>query len=176
MTEMSKEYGTALFMLAKEKKEQKRYAEALEQILAQLEATPEYMELLASPSIPKDERVELIERAFGSSMPEYVVSFLKLLCERGRIRQLAECQEAYNKLLDEDMRVSVARVTSAIELTSAEKERLRKRLEKMSGRTVELECIIDSSILGGLSVEIDGKIIDGSVRHRLNEIKDVMSK
>lgn len=176
MTEMSKEYGTALFMLAKENNEQKGYAQALDEILAQFNANPEYVELLASPSIPKDERVEAIERAFGTSMPEHVVSFLKLLCERGRIRQLAECAEAYNKLLEEDMKISVARVRSVIELTVAERKALKKKLEKMTGRAVELECVIDTSILGGLSVEIDGKIIDGSVRHRLNEMKDVISK
>lgn len=176
MMEMSKEYATALFMLAREKGTEGEFAKSLEQIVGIFSKNPEYIELLATPSISKEERVQIIEDAFGKIAPEHVVSFLKLLCERGRIRQLYECVEVYNKLLDEDMKISVARVVSCVELTKIEKDRLKKRLEKITGRKVILECEVDKSTLGGLVVFVDGKVIDGTLRHRLDEMKDVMSR
>ena len=176
MTEMSKEYGMALYKLAKENKVEKSYAEALKTVLEVFLANPEYMELLATPSISKEDRVAVIESAFGNAVPEYITSFLKILCERGRIRQLAECVEVFNALLEEDMKISVARVVSSVPLTLEEKKRLKARLEKMSGRKVSLECSVDKSLLGGLVVEMDGKVINGSLRQRLDEMKDVMSK
>ena len=74
------------------------------------------------------------------------------------------------------MKISVARVVSSVPLTLEEKKRLKARLEKMSGRKVSLECSVDKSLLGGLVVEMDGKVINGSLRQRLDEMKDVMSK
>jgi F-type H+-transporting ATPase subunit delta len=176
MMEMSKEYGMALYKLAKEKKVEKSYAEALKEVLEVLLASPEYMELLATPSISKEERTAVIESAFGSAYPEHIVSFLKLLCEKGRIRQLSECIDEFNALLAEDMRESVARVVSSTPLTLEQKKKLKARLEKISGRKISLECSVDKSLLGGLVVELDGKVINGSLRQRLDEMKDVMSK
>ncbi|MBQ7412536.1 MAG: ATP synthase F1 subunit delta [Clostridia bacterium] len=176
MTEMSKAYGMALYGLAKENKQEKSYAEALKLVLTLFSENPEYVELLATPSISKEERAQIIEDALGKCVPEHILSFLKLLCERGRIRQLAECAEEFNRLLDEDMRVSVAKVVSSVELTPEEKKRLKARLEKMSGRRVTLECRVDKTLLGGMVVEMDGRVINGSLRHRLDEMKDVMSR
>lgn len=176
MMEMSKEYGTALYMVAKENKSERELLEALSQIVNIFEQNPEYIDLLSTPSISKEERVGIIEEAFGKQMPEHVVSFLKLLCERGRIRQLYECVEEYNRLFDEDMKMSVARVVSCVELTKIERDRLKKRLEKITGRKITLDCEVDKSVLGGLVVYVDGKVIDGTLRHRLDEMKDVMSR
>ena len=176
MTEKSKEYGTALFSLAMENQAEQEYAEALEVILAAFEETPEYIEFLASPGIPKTERIDAIEQAFGANLPEYVVSFVKLLCEKGHIRSFKACVHEYNKLLDVSKNVSVAKIVSAVELTDSEKERLKQKLEKMSGHFVELECTVDASLMGGLVIEMDGKVIDGSLQRRLQEVKEVMSR
>lgn len=176
MTEKSKEYGTALFSLAMEEKAEKEYAEALDMIAGLFQENPEYMEFLASPGIPKAERIEAIDQAFGSSLPEYVVSFLKLLCEKGHIRSFQSCVSEYKKLLDVSLNISKAKVVSAVELTKEQKERLQQKLEKMSGHFVELNCSVDASLMGGMVIEMDGKVIDGSLQRRLQEVKEVMSR
>ena len=175
MTEMSKEYGTALFTLAKENKATEEYAKALEEIVELFRANPDYYELLACPSISKSERLEIIDEAF-KSMPDMVVAFLRLLCERGRIRELEGSVIEYNRLYDEDKKILIAKVTSCVELTKGERERLKARLEKISGNTVVLECAVDESVLGGLVVEMDGRVLDGTLRHRIQDIKEVISK
>ena len=176
MERMCNEYGTALFMLAKENNSENEYAKALDTVLGVFGENPEYMDFMASPGIPKAERLKAIEVSLGDSVPEYVVSFVQLLCERGRIREFEGCVKEYKKLLDASKNVSAAYITSSVELTSAEKAKLKEKLEKMSGHSVILECSEDKSLMGGIVIEMDGKIIDGSIRRRLHEVKDVISR
>ena len=175
MTDIAKEYGTALFMLACEVDKKKEYASALETIEAMLLETPEYINFLASPSIPLSERINAIENAFSDKVPEHLLSYLELLCEKGRIACLLQSIKEYKALLDASEHVSNATVTSAVELTVEEKDKLKAKLERINGGLVNINYLIDESLLGGIIVEIDGKIIDGSLRHRLREVKEVIN-
>ena len=86
MTQTGREYGTALFMLALEKDKKHEYRDALETVCSIFKAEPEYIEFLASPSIPMSERLGAVEAAFGAYVPEDVVSYIQLLymlCLRG---------------------------------------------------------------------------------------------
>lgn len=172
---MSKEYGEALFMLAAECNAADEYSAALDMVLSVFDENPEYVDFLATPSIPKTERIDALEKAFSDAVPEHIVSFIALLCERGRIREFGGCVKEYKELLDASKRISVAKVVSSVELTDGEKEKLRTKLEKMSGQSVILECSVDESLLGGIIIEMDGKVMDGSVRSRLQEVKEVIS-
>ncbi len=82
----------------------------------------------------------------------------------------------YKKLLNELSRVSTAQVTSAVELSEEEKSALKEKLEKLIGHTVIPEYSVDTAILGGLIVEIDGRVMDSSLQKHLKDVKDVISK
>lgn len=174
MAQISSEYAEALFALAMETGNVCEYTKALDTVLELMNENPEYIDFLASPDIPKQERVAAIEAAFGESIPETVVSFLCILCDRGRIRTLKDCIEDYKKLSDAADGLSVAAVVSAVEMTDGEKTALREKLEKLCGHRVELDCSVDKSLIGGVKVTVDGKVIDGSVKQRLHELKGAM--
>lgn len=176
MTQTSREYGEALFSLAKETGKENEYAVSLECILEVIGDNPEYIVFLSSPSISLEERLDAIDKAFGSSIPEDIVSFVKLLCEKGRIHLIKEAIEVYKNLLDAQNMVSTAFVKSAAELNEDEKEKLKDKLEIKVGHSVVLECCLDESLIGGMVIEIDGKVIDASIKSRLSEVKDVISK
>ena len=175
MTEISKEYGTALFMLACEENEQERYAKALESIENAFLENPQYQELLASPSVSLNERLCVIDTVFADSIPEHILSYLKLLCEKGRIPYFIESVQAYKELFDASKHISNAKITSAVELTENEKQKIIAKLESMEKGKVQAEYFVDADLLGGFIVEIDGKILDGSLRRRLHEIKGVIN-
>lgn len=176
MTEMSKSYADALFSLALETNTVFETLMTLKEVRDGLYATEGALDLLASPSIPKDERCAVLEKAFGDVQPEHVMSFVGVLVQHGHIRELNDCVEAYTALHDEHARLSTAYVTSAVELTEGEKAKLIEKLSQKLGRTIHLECAVDPSLLGGLVVNVDGKVIDGSLRSKLQEIKEVMTK
>ncbi len=175
MTDTSKEFASALFELAMETHAEEATLEALKDVRAIFDAQPEALALLASPAIPKKERLAVLEKALGDSVPDTVMGFLQVLCSHGQIRNLNGCIHAYEELYNASRKLSTAYVTSAVPLDDEQKSKLKQQLEKRLGRIIRLECRNDASLLGGLIVEVDGKVIDGSLRHRLHEIKEVMN-
>lgn len=176
MTDMSKAYADALFSLALETNTVFETLMALQEMRNGIYGTEGALELLASPSIPKDERCAVLEKAFGNVQPEHVMSFVGVLVQHGHIRELDDCLQAYTALHDEHCRLSTAYVTSAIELTAKEKADLTQKLSRKFQRTIHLECAVDPSLMGGLVVRVDNQVIDGSLKHRLHEIKEVMNR
>ena len=176
MTDTSKSYADALFSLAMETNTVSETLSALRELRDGLYATPEALDLLASPSIPKDERCAVLEKAFGDVQPAHVMNFIQILVQHGYIRELDDCLAAYTELHDAARRLSTAYVASAVELTAVEQAELTEKLSRKLGRTIRLECTVDPSLLGGMVVRVDGKVIDGSLKHRLQEIKEVMNR
>ncbi|MBR2615407.1 MAG: ATP synthase F1 subunit delta [Clostridia bacterium] len=174
MNEISKEYGSALFLIACEVGKEEAYLEALQVVEDAFRDAPELGALLGSPNIPVRERLEVIDTVFGERLPEHVLSYLKLLCEKGRIPQLCESILAYRELYDAAKHQVLATVTSAVPLTEEEKEKLIQKLETLSSGRVQAEYRIDKALLGGFVVEMDGRVLDGSLRHHLHKIKGVI--
>ena len=121
MPEIAKEYGAALFLVASENKNQIAYYEALQTIESAFLENPIYLDMLSSPSISLIDRISAIDAAFGKTLPEEVLSYLKLLIEKGRIGIFLESVQEYKALLDASLRTFKAQVTSAVELTEEEK-------------------------------------------------------
>lgn len=163
-------------MLAAENGATDLFDKDLDIILETVKENPRYMELLSSPVIPIEERKSIIEAAFGGFVCRDAVSFLKLLCERKHIGGLSDCVKEYKAMLDESKKISTARVRSAVELDEKQKAALIRKLEKKSGHRVVMEYAVDKSIIGGLTIELDGKIMDASLNKHLRDIKDVISK
>ena len=175
MTDISREYGTALFALACEGQSQEEYALSLETVERAFEQNPDYAEFLSSPSVPLSERLASLDACFGDRLPEHILSMLKLLCEKRRLFCLGEAVREYMALLDASKHVSSARITSAVPLTDDEKRRLIQKLESVCHGKVNAEYFVDGAVLGGLVVEIDGKVMDGTLRQRLRNVKEVMN-
>ena len=176
MTELSKDYAEALFALAAEEKQEKAYLEALDTAAALFAEHPAYTELLACPAIPQTERTALLEQALGEILPEQALSFVQLLCNHGHIRSLSACIEDYRRLYQTAVAMSTAYVTSAVPLTEEEKVKLTETLSSKTRRMVELVCTVDESLLGGMIVQLDGKVMDGSLRRRLQVVKEVIEQ
>ena len=172
---LSTEYAEALFALALEQGKSKEFFEELTLVNDILLSTPEYLAILVSPSITVSEKIDLVDKAF-SSLDEMVLNFLKLLIEKGRISIFPLCLEEYQRLYDASRKTIVATVISAAELTDSEKAKIINKLEKKYGCKIELECQVDESILGGLIIKTEDSIIDGSLKKKLRDVKEVIRK
>lgn len=175
MTDMSKEYAVALFMLACEEDCCSLVSESLVFIKNTTIEHDGYLDMLASPAISVEERLNLIEEAFGELHP-YAVSFLKLLCERSYIHCLYDAIDEFHRLIEEASQVLTANVTCAVPLTDRQEAELKQKLEDKLGHPVNICMTVDKAVLGGLIIETDGKLIDASLLRRLGDIKEVISK
>ena len=176
MSDLSKEYAEALFALAAEMKQEKAYLEALRVVGDAIAAEPDYVDLLAAPAVPAGERAALLEQAFGAAVPEQVLSFVQLLCTHRQIRHLPDCIDEYHRLYQAAVAMSTAYVTSAVALTDEQKAHLAEKLSAKFGRTIDPICTVDKHLLGGITVRIDGVVLDGSLRRRLQAVKDVIEQ
>ena len=170
MTETARVYGGSLFELAAEEHLEEEILSEMKEIRALFRENPEYPRLLSEPSIPRKERIGLIDAAFGSQAEPYLVNFIKLLCEKNLLREFGGCQEAFQRRYYAAHNIAEAVVTSAASLSKEQEELLKKKLETMSGKTVVMELKTDPSVLAGVRVELDGKLFDGTVKGRLAEL------
>ena len=177
MNDVSKEYSEALFSLAAEESKEKDYAEALAGLRSVLVENPKFIDLLSSPCISLSERKKVVDTVFkgGDEVQTNIASFLKLLCEKGHVNEIFDIIDETTDMLKAAEGISTGYVTSAVELTDAERSELAEKLEKLLGHRVELVCGVDESLLGGVVVRIDGKVIDGSLKYKLQNIKEIIS-
>ncbi len=176
MTETSKEYAEALFALAAEENKLDEVKKDLGVVLSQFRENPAYADFLACPNIPVNERLGAIDEAFGDAVCEYVISFLKILCQKGSIHSVYKIILDFDDLYKASKGIATARVISAVALKADEKEKLKAKLEKLCGKQVVMECIRSSSVIGGIIVYVDGRVLDGSLKRRLHDIKEVIDK
>lgn len=174
MTKTSREYAEALFSLALEADQPEAFAEGLGTVEQALEENPGFLQLLSSPAIPREARMDALSQAFQEKIPFSELVLLRMMVSRGHARNMIEMIREYRDLQREQRGESEALVTSAVPLTEAEREALRTKLEKRFGRKMVLKCEVDPSLLGGIRVETEGRVLDGSLRARLQEMKEVM--
>lgn len=176
MTGRGREYASAIFATGLEDNCLEEINDGLKVIKEVLDSDPMFADFLLSPAIPKEERVKAVEESFGKILNKNLTAFFCILTAKGHIKDLDECIEVFNEYYKESMKKSEATVTSAVDLTGEQKDKLRKKLEKMSGRELTISYRIDKSLIGGIIVETDGTRLDGSIKRRLKEIKEVMEQ
>lgn len=169
-------YAEALFLLSREEESSREYLTALCDICTVFRENPEYPVFLASYAISKEKRIEAIEKAFGGRIPERVVSFICILCEKRKIFEIEEIKSEFENMYFQAENISKAVVTGAYPLSDDQKAKMKEKLERLCGHRVEAQFETDRSLIGGMTVELDGRIIDSSVRNQLNKLREVMDK
>ena len=175
MTATGKHYAEALFMLARDENSVDEFYDGLVTAKKVFNENPEYLRFLSTPSIPKAERTSALAQAFDGKINKYVLSFLQILCERQNAESFNECFAEYEALREWSKNTAVAVVTTAVALTQDQERSLLSALQKRTGKTVTLKTVIDKELLGGIKVEIDGEILDGSLENNLKRAREVIS-
>lgn len=136
----------------------------------------ELREALDSPAVPLPQKTKVLE-AIGQILGSSPVTrnFLRVLLTNYRLGLLAEALQAYHKIANERRGVVQVIVSSASELSAAEREGVAARFRKLTGKQVELEFKIDSELLGGILAQIDSTIYDGTVRGSLARIRQQLT-
>ena len=130
------------------------------------------VKILANPAIPVERRAAVLTDLLGERASGPVQNLIQLLLRRGRIEALPRVAEEFRRLDDDRQGITHATATTAAKLTPEEVKALTERLERSTGRRVALDVEIDPSLLGGLVVRVGDRMIDGSVRGRLERLRN----
>ena len=171
MTEIARMYGGSLYDLAAEEGLETRVLDELDEAAKLIRDDPEYLRLLSTPSIPKKERCALLDEAFRGQVHLYVLNFLKILCENGTLRELPGCARAYRIRYNAAHGILEATATSAVAMTEQQAKSLHEKLEKLTGKTIDLKTKVDPAVLGGIRLDIEGTELDGTVQNRLSALR-----
>ncbi len=174
MMRISNDYALSLFELAKEQNRVDDYKAALDTVGQVIRENPKWLSLLHTPAIPLEERLGLIDDAFGALKAREVLNFLKLLCEKGEILHLPECIAEFFGLEKEFQNRIPVEVRFAAPLTDGQKTRLEEKIAKITGKVPEITYYRDPSLIGGIRVQIEDAVLDGSLSARLGALKGVM--
>ena len=174
MTDAANQYGKALYELCAEEnllKEVLPQLKAIEEAAAQ---EPKFLTLLSAPSVPKQERCRIIDTTFAGKVHPYLLNFLKILTEKGYMKQFPGCCRVFRELYNAAEGILCVTCVTAAPMASELKEKLILKLSSVTGKTIDLTCKVDPSCLGGVRLDFDGKQVDGTVRRRLEDVKSIL--
>ncbi len=166
----AKNYGDALFMLAKELDEIEIVKSDFDALCVVMEQNSDYLKLLDTPSLSREERVKLVDTAFGS-LNKNLVNMVKILTERRLVYLIHKIREAYILAYDEHFGIERVEAISAIPLSDNQINKLKIKLEKVTGKQIVVTNTIDSSILGGMKLRYLGIQVDGSIKTKLDNFE-----
>jgi F-type H+-transporting ATPase subunit delta len=173
--------------MARSRGSARRYAEAAFQIAqrdgtvdtwrsdlataAEILGREDALRVLANPAVPYEARAELAERITAGDISPPALNLVRLLLRRGRIDLLPGVAREFYRLYARREGITEATIVSAAPLDPSEEQALRQRLIEMTGGRVEMDFTIDPSILGGVVVRLGDRLMDGSVRGRLERLR-----
>ena len=170
MEEIAKVYSEALFDVAREKGELDEVQEQLGQFTDAVDRDQDLQVFFFSPYFSSAEKRDGIAKAVTDGNPE-LVNFLELLAEKHRMPALFRIRARFDELYDKANERLEVTVTSAVELDPTVVENIGAEIERKTGKTIELNSEVDESIIGGLVLQVGNRVMDASVRSRLDKLR-----
>ena len=174
MTEVASTYGQALYDLAKEEGLSKEILGQMTVLKDCFEAESAFVQLLCTPSITKEERCQVLDESLRAQVHPYVLNFMKILTEKGYMRHFSDCCQMFKQQYNADNGILPVTAVTKLPLSDELRRKLTEKLSSVTGKTIELECRVDPECLGGVRLDLGGMQVDGTVRHRLDEIRTIL--
>jgi F-type H+-transporting ATPase subunit delta len=172
-----KRYARALVGLAEEQNKIEVFGGELEKVQEAFSVHKELKMVLVNPTYSKGKKAALLTELMEHlDLSEDIRKFLGLLLEKDRLKFYSQILHSYRQLADECSGIERAQLTSAKRLTKEQKELIKTELEKQTGKKVDLEIKVSSSLLGGIKTEIGGRVVDGSLLTQLKRMGDTLTK
>jgi F-type H+-transporting ATPase subunit delta len=162
-------YAKAVFELAEQDGQVEEWGRRLAEV-SRLMADPEVASVLTNPTIATELRMALVSDA-PHVLDREGTNLAKLLIESNRVREVAAIEEEFERLADEAAGRVRATVTTAVELTAGDRDRVEEELSKRLGKEIRMRTVVDPRILGGLKLQYGDRLVDASVSTRLQQLR-----
>lgn len=173
---VEKRYAEAMVQLALQTGEIDSIQKDLQSVVSHFIKIPELKALLLNPQVRTDVKKDFLKSIFGTGIKPEVLSFLMLLLDKGRVKNLSGILDEFIKSADKKRRMLNIKITSAVALESSQIAKIRDKyivLYNATGAKVVTE--IDESLIGGIKVVIGDKVIDGSIKGKLEDLNKLVT-
>ena len=165
-------YAQALFSVVRAEDELDRVEDELYRFGKLLDSNHELKQALANQSLDKDQRAKVLNELLADKVSPHTLGLLNFIVAQGRARQLPQILGELSALAAEERESVVAEVRSAVPLEKGQQGKLATALSKATGKKVEVKAIVDPSVIGGVVSKVGETIIDGSLRRRLEQLRE----
>ena len=169
-TASARRYAQAVFQIALERDALDTWAEDLRVLATGLE-NREFADLLDAPQVPAATKVRMITEVLGDSVDGLARNLLAVLAGRSLAHLLPDVVDEFGRLVDEHNGIARGDVVSAVQLTEGQAEKVNQVLSDIVGRPLRLTSSVDPAIVGGVVARVGDRVIDGSVRTTLREMR-----
>ena len=167
-------YAEALFGVARAEGTLGEVEDELFRFSQTLQGNDELRTALTDASIPAARRQQIVEDLLGGRASSTTVALVSMVVGAGRARVLPSIIQKLVEMSAAEANKEVAEVRSAVPLTDDQRTRLAKALGQATGKDVEVKVVVDPSVLGGIVAQVGDTVIDGSVRRRLDQLKNAL--
>ena len=168
-TTIARPYAEALFQISLDEGE--KFNDELN-FLATVLRDKNLNSYLSNPSVSKDEGKSFVLSFLPKNFNQSLKNFFELLVDNSRVIFFEEIFQQFHKLENEHNKKLEAKILSAFELLDNQKEAIKERLEKKFNKKVVLSCIVDKTLIGGVTISIGDYVIDGSIKRNLEILKN----
>ncbi len=171
VTTLNRRYAKSFLDLAVEQNVLEQVNDDMVFILGVIESSRELRTMLKSPVISEDKKRAVLEAVIGPSVSTLTNSFVKIILKKGRESQIEGIAHGFRNLYRAHHGIEEAVITSAHDLTDAQKEDTRTKLRAVTGSTIQIKEIIDPSIIGGIKIRVGDRQYNGSLAYQLEQLK-----
>jgi F-type H+-transporting ATPase subunit delta len=169
-------YGEALFELAIEEKKEKEMLEEVTLLSKILKENPDFSDMMNHPKILKEEKIEALENVFKGRFSDELTGFLVLILQKDRYKDIDGILADFVSKMKEYLKIGIAYVTTAVSLKDSQKKEIEKKLlDTTSYETMEMHYAEDSSLIGGMLIRIGDRVVDSSIRTKLEHLTKELS-
>ncbi|HKM28275.1 MAG TPA: ATP synthase F1 subunit delta [Anaerovoracaceae bacterium] len=163
-------YGNALFMAAQEVGKIDEIKEEIEAVNEVFQEEEDYFKLLNSPAVSTRNKKELVRSIFEGKVCQEVISFIYILIDKDRLLQFERIVRMYKQEANRAEGFGSGEIYSAVPLTDRQISKFEEQAGKVLNEKVKLVNKIDPGLIGGVKVLVDGKVMDASIKGRLNTL------
>jgi len=173
---IARRYANAFFAIAKEQNALDTFEKELETVVNTIEANADLKRVMDDQLLAAEVKKDVVAKVFEGNVSPLTVDFLKVVLDKRREAYLKDMFNAFVTYANEARNIFDAEVTSAQPLAEADIETIKAKLSKMTGKNIRLKTAVNPDLIGGITVRIGDKVIDGSVTRRLSVLKEVLTQ
>lgn len=170
-------YGDALFQLAVEQNKVDEIYEELKSLIKVLDQNEDLLRVLTHPEVVKEEKLALVKNVFEGRVSDEVMGTLMIVVQNDRTTAMKSILNYVIDQIKEYKKIGIAYVSSAFLLSDEQKKKIEKRLlETTDYQSMELHYIVDQSLIGGMVIRMEDRVVDSSILHQLERMSSALSQ